>query len=143
MTIRAVIRPAPDAALIFGADCTIRMYTKKALKKINAVIRYVKASNESLCFQLCWPLFLPAVDAGINMLISKSPNSAKYAVLLSGFDVMAQVPLMQPIYFQYRNPPSAPIAAPTAINRYFVLRCIITLLLGTHNRLRQIYRFPL
>lgn len=44
----------------------------------------------------------------------------KYIVLLIGLDVMAQVPVKQPTYFQYKYPANAPNKAPLTISLLFI-----------------------
>lgn len=42
---------------------------------------------------------------------------APQSVLLNGEDVMGQVPVVQPINLQYRNPPNAPMAIPKSVSQ--------------------------
>jgi hypothetical protein len=48
----------------------------------------------------------------LKKLNKTEPKNAKYKVLFNGFEVMAQVPVTHPTYFQYRKPAIPPIIAP-------------------------------
>lgn len=54
--------------------------------------------------------------------------------LLTGEDVIGQVPVVQPINFQYRNPPVAPSTIPSSVSQCllknnFAMRLLICCLL--------------
>lgn len=50
----------------------------------------------------------------------------KYTILLRGLDVIGQVPVVQPMNFQYRYPPSAPTNAPMIDNLFLSVHCFIS-----------------
>lgn len=61
----------------------------------------------SIYFSFCLLLF-----SFLKKLNRIEPKNAKYKVLFNGFEVMAQVPVTHPTYFQYRKPAMPPIIAP-------------------------------
>jgi hypothetical protein len=46
-------------------------------------------------------------------------------VLFIGSEVMAQLPVMHPIYFQYKKPATAPAAAPMPYNLFLLIQFFI------------------
>ena len=55
------------------------------------------------------------------------PIPVPYNVLMYQTDLITQVPDRQPINFQYRNPPRAPVKEKIIINRFFLMNSFITI----------------
>ena len=51
---------------------------------------------------------------------TKPPITEPYKVLFIGFDVIAQVPVLQPTNFQYKNPAMVPNGIPMMVKRFFL-----------------------
>lgn len=69
------------------------------------------------------------------MLNNKYPISPPYKLLLSGFEVIIQVPVAQPINFQYKKPPIAPIKIPNKLSLFFKIHEDILFLLKMNYRI--------
>lgn len=59
---------------------------------------------------------------------TKPPITEPYKVLFIGFDVIAQVPVLQPTNFQYKNPAMVPNDIPMMVKRFFFINVFITVL---------------
>lgn len=59
---------------------------------------------------------------------TKPPITEPYKVLFIGFDVIAQVPVLQPTNFQYKNPAMAPNGIPMMVKRFFFINVFIIVL---------------
>ena len=62
---------------------------------------------------------------GLKIENNSPPIIAPYRLLLTGLEVMTQVPVTQPTYFQYKKPAMLPAIAPVIINKLLLNHFII------------------
>ena len=62
---------------------------------------------------------------GLKIENNNPPIIAPYKLLLIGLEVITQVPVAQPTYFQYKKPAMLPAIAPVIINKLLLNHLII------------------